>query len=126
MEVAPTPLHQSTIRIVGDRLVVDRLVVDDAPAVRPGHEAPDAAQLLLDAIEVGARILDREQVGANADFVKAEFEKAARDLDAEFTDRAKGVADRLDEKVDEVFKADDGVVAKMMAKHFADESSAAV
>ncbi|HEY4098849.1 MAG TPA: hypothetical protein VGM33_25215, partial [Baekduia sp.] len=31
-----------------------------------------------------------------------------------------------DQKVDEVFQADDGVVAKMMAKHFADESSTAV
>jgi hypothetical protein len=123
---AATPLHQSTVRRVGDRLVVDGLVIEDETAVRLADEAPDAARFLLDAVEVGARILDREQVGANADFVKAEFEKAARDLKSEFTDRAKGVADRLDEKVDEVFKAEDGVVAKILAKHFADESSSAV
>jgi hypothetical protein len=123
---AATPLHQSSVRVAGDRVVIDGLVVEDECAVRLVAESPDAARLMLDAIEVGARILDREQVGANADFVKAEFEKAARDLKSEFTDRAKGVADRLDEKVDEVFKADDGVVAKMMAKHFADESSSAV
>jgi hypothetical protein len=123
---APTPLHPARVRQVGDRLVVEGLVVDDACAVRLASEAPDPAKLLLDAIEVGARVLDREQVGANADFVKAEFEKAARDLKAEFTDRAKGVADRLDEKVDEIFGADDGVVSKILTRHFADESSAAV
>jgi hypothetical protein len=123
---AATPLHQSSVRVAGDRVVIDGLVVEDECAVRLVSESPDTAGLMLDAIEVGMRILDREQVGANADFVKAEFEKAARDLKSEFTDRAKGVADRLDEKVDEVFKADDGVVAKMMAKHFADESSSAV
>jgi hypothetical protein len=123
---AATPLHQPSVRRIGDRIVADGLVIEDETAVRLAGEAADAARFLVDAIEVGARILDREQVGANADFVKAEFEKAARDLKVEFTDRAKGVADRLDEKVDEVFKADDGVVAKLMAKHFADESSGAV
>jgi hypothetical protein len=126
MEAAPTPLHQSTIRIVGDRLVVDRLVVEDATAVRLATEAPDAAQLLLDAIEVGVRILDREQVGANADFVKAEFEKAARELDAEFVDRARRVAERLDQRLDEAFGAEHGVVVNALKRHFGDESSEAV
>jgi hypothetical protein len=123
---AAIPLHPPSVRRLGDRLVVDALVVEDECAVRLASESPDPARLLLDAIEVGARILDREQVGANADFVKSEFEKAARDLKAEFTDRAKGVADRLDEKVDEVFGAEDGVVSKILARHFADESSTAV
>jgi hypothetical protein len=123
---AATPLHPSPVRLAADRLVIDGLVVEDECVVRLAGAAPDAERLVLDALEVGARILDREQVGANADFVKAEFEKAARELKAEFTDRAKGVADRLDEKVDEVFGADDGVVSKVLARHFADESSSAV
>ena len=59
---AATPLHQTTVRPLGDRLVVDGLVIDDACAIRLVTEAPDAARMLLDAIEVGARILDREQV----------------------------------------------------------------
>jgi hypothetical protein len=126
MEAAATPLHPPRVRVVGDRLVADGLIIEDEAAVRLATEAPNAAKLLLDAISIGARVLDREQVGANADFVKAEFEKAARELKAEFTDRAKGVADRLDEKVDEVFGADDGVVSKILARHFADESSSAV
>jgi hypothetical protein len=126
MDAAPTPLHQSNVRIVGGRLVVDGLVVDDATAVRLATEAPDAAQLLLDAIEVGARILDREQVGANADFVKAEFEKAARDLDAEFVDRARRVAERLDKRLDDAFGPEHGVVVNALKRHFGDDSTEAV
>jgi len=126
MEPAPTPLHQPTVRAVGDRLVVDALIVEDPTAVRLATEAPDAARVLLDAIEVGARILDREQVGANADFVKAEFEKAARDLDAEFVDRARRVAERLDQRLDEAFGPEHGVVAAALRRHFGDESTEAV
>ena len=40
--------------------------------------------------------MDREQTGANAEFVRAEFEKTARELDAAFVERARKVADRLD------------------------------
>ena len=43
---------------------------------------------MLEAIEIGARVLDREQTGANAEFVKAEFEKTARELDTAFVERA--------------------------------------
>ena len=65
--------------------------------------AESPAALVADAIEIGARVLDREQTAANAEFVKAEFERAARDLDKEFVERARAVAERLDQKVDEVF-----------------------
>jgi hypothetical protein len=123
---AATPLHQSSVRVAGDRVVVDGLVIEDECAVRLVSESPDAARLLLDAIEVGARILDREQVGANADFVKAEFEKAARDLDAEFVDRARRVAEKLDKRLDDAFGPEHGVVVNALKRHFGDESADAV
>ena len=47
-------------------------------------------------LEVGARVLDREQTAADVEFVKAEFERTARALDAEFVDRARRVSERLD------------------------------
>ena len=130
MEAAtPLPFFPQ-VRVVGDRLRIDGLVVDDECAVRLAGEREEAgedpAKLVRDAIEIGARVLDREQTGANAEFVKHEFEKAARELDAAFVDRAKKVADRLDEKVDEVFGAESGHVTKALARHFGDESSVAV
>jgi hypothetical protein len=98
--------------------------------VRLAHEreqhGEDVSRLVLDAIAIGARVLDREQTGANADFVKAEFEKAARELDAAFVDRARLVAERLDKRIDDVFGPENGHVTKALARHFGDESSVAV
>ena len=81
---------------------------------------------MLDAIAIGARVLDREQTGANADFVKAEFEKAARELDTAFVERARLVAERLDKRIDDAFGPENGHMTKALARHFGDESSVAV
>ncbi|HZO35687.1 MAG TPA: hypothetical protein VFB41_02310 [Solirubrobacteraceae bacterium] len=127
MEAAtPLPFTTSTVRVLGDRLAIDGLIVDDECAVRLAREHDDPARLLLDAIEIGARVLDREQTGANADFVRAEFEKAAQELNIQFADRARVVAERLDAKVDEAFGAENGAVTKVLARHFGDESTEAV
>lgn len=112
MEAAtPLPFSTSSVRVLGDRLAVDGLIVDDECAVRLAREHDDPARLLLDAIEIGARVLDREQTGANADFVKAEFERAAQELNVQFTDRARQVAEGM---------------ATVMTRHFGDDSSEAV
>jgi hypothetical protein len=123
---AATPLPFSQVRVLGDTLVVDGLRVDDPCAVRLAREHDDPAALVRDAIEIGARVLDREQTAAHADFVKAEFERAARELDTEFVERARRVAERLDQKVDEVFGPEHGHVTQALAKHFGDDSSVAV
>ena len=127
---AATPLRPPHVRTIGDRLVVDGLVVEDETAVRLVHEREesggDPAKAVADAIEIGARVLDREQTGANADFVRAEFEKTARELDREFTDKARQVAEHFGSKVDEVFGPEDGVLAKSLAELFSDGSSTAV
>jgi hypothetical protein len=123
---AATTLNFAQVRVSGGRLYVDGLVVDDECAVRLVTDAESPAALVTDAIEIGARILDREQTAANAEFVKAEFERAARDLDKEFVERARVVAERLDKKVDEVFGGENGHVTQLLARHFGDESSAAV
>ena len=58
----------------------DETVVRLAQAREDAGEDP--ARFVEDALEIGARVLDREQTGANAEFVKTEFERAARELDA--------------------------------------------
>jgi hypothetical protein len=127
---AATTLPFSRIRTFNGEVLVDGLRVDDEAAVRlvqeleQRGEAPD--KLVRRMIEVGARVLDREQTGHQADFVKAEFERQARQLDAEFVERARRVAERLDQKVDEVFGPEDGHVTKALARHFGDESAVAV
>jgi len=127
---AATPLRQPRITVLANRLIVDGLTVEDLAAVelvRARTEAgEDPARVVADAIEIGARVIDREQTGVNADFVRSEFERSARDLDREFVERARKVADRLDQKVDEVFGPEHGHVTRALERHFGDESSVAV
>src|SRR5919199_4918084 len=127
---AATPLRQPHVRTLGDRIAIDGLVVQDECAValvREREEAgDDPVKTVVDAIEIGARVLDREQAGANADFVRSEFERAARDVEAAFAQRATAVADELGRMVDEVFGPDSGHVTKALERHFSDDSDAAV
>src|ERR687890_2892032 len=123
---AATPLPLARVHVVNGRLAIDWLTIDDETTVRLARERGDPERFVVEAIEIGARVLDREQTGANAEFVRAEFEKTARELDGEFVERARKVAERLDAKVDEVFGPEHGHVTRALSKHFGDESSTAV
>src|SRR4051812_41599172 len=127
---AATALRPAHIAVLSNRLVVDGLVIDDACAVelvrRRSEAGDDPARVLADAVEIGARVLDREQTGAQADFVKAEFEKVSREVEQAFSDKARVVAEFFGSKVDEVFGEDHGHLAKALERHFSDGSSAAV
>ena len=127
---AATPLRKPSVRTVGDRVAVDGLVVDDEATLRLVREREDAGEdavkLALDAIAIGARVLDREQAGANAEAVKAEMDKAARELGDEFAERARAAAEALESRLDEVFAPDAGHLAKALQRHFSDGSSEAV
>jgi hypothetical protein len=115
---AATPLRHPHVRTAGDRLVVDALVVEDECAVRLVREreqaGEDTARAVVDAIEIGARVLDREHAAANTEFVKTEF-----------TDQARKVAQFFSDKVNEVF-GPEGTQAKELEKLFSDGSSASV
>jgi hypothetical protein len=127
---AALPLRPPSVRTVGDRVAVDGLVVDDAVAVRLVHEREEAgedpARLLLDAIEIGARVLDREQAGANAEFVRTEFEKQAREVETAFGERAGAVAEQLARQLEAAFAPETGVLPKTLQRHFSEESATAV
>jgi len=127
---AATPLRQSSVRVVGDRVIVDGVLIDDACAVRLIGEREEAGvdpvATLVDAVEIGARVLDREQAAANADFVRTEFEKASREVETSFAQRAEQVSERLSGQLEEVFGPDSGHLSKALDRHFSDDSSGAV
>ncbi len=115
---------------MGDRVAVDGLVIDDECAVRLVREreesGDDPVKTVLDAVEIGARVLDREQAGANAEFVKTEFEKAATELNSQFTDRAREVAEFFNTRVDQVFGPENGHLQRELEKLFSDGSATSV
>src|SRR4051794_10817113 len=130
MEAAATPLRQQRVHVLMGRVLVENLVVDDPAAaafVRARLEAgEDAVRVVNDAIEIGARVLEREQAGLDAGVVRSEFEKVSREVETAFTDKARVVAEFFGAKVDEVFGAETGVLTRELARLFGDESSAAV
>jgi hypothetical protein len=124
---AATPLHKAHVRILGNSLAIDGLVVEDECAVRLVRETEaDPDRLVTDAIEIGARVLDREQAGVEAEWLKSELEKVSREVEHSFKERAGEVADQLGLKVDEVFSPDSGHLTKALERHFSEGSSAAV
>jgi hypothetical protein len=127
---AATPLRQPHVRVIGDRVAIDGLVVEDGCTVRlvstREEHGDDPVKTVRDALEIGARVLDREQAGANAEFVKAEFEKAAVELNSQFTDRARQVAEYFNERVEEVFGPENGHLHRELEKLFSDGSTASV
>jgi hypothetical protein len=127
---AATPLRPPHVRTLGDRVVVDGLVVEDRCAVRLVREreanGDDPVQVVRDAVEIGARVLDREQAAANAEFVKTEFEKASKDVQVEFADKARTIAEFFESQFEAVFGEDDGQLAKELERRFGDGSSASV
>ncbi len=127
---AATPLRHPRVSVIGDRVTIDGLVVQDETAARLVRERSEAgadpAGAVADAIEIGARVLDREQAGANAEFVRTEFEKVAKEVEHEFTDRARTVSEGFEKKVDEVFHPDAGHLARSLEELFSDGSAKAV
>jgi hypothetical protein len=127
---AATPLRQPHVRVIGDRVAIDGLVVEDECTVRlvrtREEHGDDPAGTVRDAVEIGARVLDREQAGANAEFVKTEFEKAATELNSQFSDRARQVAEYFNERVEEVFGPENGHLHRELEALFSDGSATSV
>ena len=127
---AATPLRPFHVTFTGDRLRIDGLIVEDDCAVRLAREreeaAEDPADLILQAIEIGARVLDREQAAANTEYVKAEFERQAREVEQQFGERARLAGEQLENAVTAAFGAETGSVPRLLEKHFGAESSGAV
>jgi hypothetical protein len=75
-----------------------------------------------DAVEIGARVLDREQTGAGVEHFRVEAEK----VEAAFTEKARTVAEFFNAKVDEALGPENGHLSKALQRHFSDDSAGAV
>jgi hypothetical protein len=119
MEAAATPLRSPRVTALLGRLIIENVVVDDATAadlVRARTDAgDDPARVVADAVEIGARVLDREQAGASVEVLKQDLEHASQE-----------VVTSLHKELEAIFGPESGHVTRVLARHFGAESSTAV
>ncbi len=124
------PIAAEQVRLLGDQLLIEALTVDDEATVTLAREREAAGEsldeLVSQAIEIGARILQREQTASDTEFVKAEFERQAHEVEQQFNESAQKVSEGLREKIDATFDADAGLLPKLLDQHFGENSSTAV
>jgi hypothetical protein len=98
------------VRALDDRLLIERLTVNDERAARVVRERTEAgeaaARTVSDAIEIGARVLDREDAAAEADYVRAEFERHAAELRQRLTKSLETGDEMLAERISRSFDGD--------------------
>jgi hypothetical protein len=105
------------VRALGDRLVIERLEVEDQRAAQVVRERGEAghppAQTVRDAIEIGARVLEREGAAAEVDYVRAEFERHASALRERLGRTLESGEQQLAERIAQSFDTDrEGSVQK--------------
>jgi hypothetical protein len=105
-----TTHETATVRTLDDRLVIERLEVEDERAARLVRERAEAGQPPADtvrgAIEIGARVLEREGTAAEVDFVKAEFGRQAGELAQKLVKQIESGNDLLAGEIAKSFGAD--------------------
>ena len=108
---------EGSVRALGDRLVIERLHVDDPRAAKLVRERAEAghqpAQTVRDAVEIGARVLEREGTAAEVDYVRAEFERHAGELRERLGKTLEGGDELLADRITRAFDGSrDGSVQK--------------
>ena len=102
------------VRALDDRLVIERLTVNDERAARVVRERAEAGQApsgtVADAIEIGARVLDREDAAVEVDYVRAEFERHAGELRERLVRSIEAGDEKLTERIARSFDGREGSV----------------
>lgn len=102
---------EAVVRAIGDRLVIEALTINDersARVVRQRAESgQDASDTVAKAIEIGARVLDREEVAAEVDYVKREFERLAAEHRVQLEAKNQEAAERIENEIRRAFGSED-------------------
>ena len=142
MEAART-LHfaRPSVEVRDGAVAIDGVLIDDRTLVelveRRVEQGVGEEETVVQAIEIGARVLDREATAAEVDFVKREFEKASGEVERSFAERAGKVAEDLEQRLEGFLGEDGGAMAQaldahaeelaeLVARHFGEDRNTAV
>jgi hypothetical protein len=118
-----------SVRAIGDRLVIEQLVIEDDRTARVVRERAEAgqkpAQTVRDAVEIGARVLEREGAAAEVDYVRAEFGKHAGEVAERLVKALDSGNEMLSEEIAKSFGADRQGTVQHQIKEMLDQSAEA-
>jgi hypothetical protein len=135
------PLPETFVEIRDGAVFIDGLLVEDRTLVELIERRLEldlsADDTVKDALEIGARVLDREATRAEVDFVKHEFERVSSEVERSFADRAEETSKHLQEQFEHFLGSDGGALAEVLdayaeesaeliAQHFGEDRSTAV
>jgi hypothetical protein len=107
-----------------DLIVIEHLAIQDATladVIQRRSQVDIAAQdTVADALEIGARVLDREATAAEVDYVRRELERASSEIETSFAEQARKLGDDLEQRLEEFLGEDSGVMTRALDSH-ADE-----
>jgi hypothetical protein len=112
-----------TVRVLEDRIVVESLTIADRDTARVVRERADggeeAARTVRRTIEIGARVLDREDTAAEVDFVRREFERMSAEHRDQIAARNEEAVGRLEKELQRAFGSEEagGLLGSALDSH---------
>jgi hypothetical protein len=101
-----------TVRVLGDRLAIEDLTINDPEASRVVRERAEAgeepARTVRRAVEIGTRVLDREDTAIEVDYVRREFERLARSHSETVEETHREAVERIEEGLRRALGGDEG------------------
>ena len=114
---------EGAVRAIDDRIVIESLTINDERSARVVRQrlqgGQPAAQTVAKAIEIGARVLDREEVAAEVDYVKREFERLQALHRETITKENEEAIDRIEDALSRALGAGDapGALGAALESH---------
>ena len=130
---------EASVRLVEDRIVIERLTIADEGTARVVRERAGAgeepARTVRRAIEIGSRVLDREETAAEVDYVRREFEHLTRAHRESVEEKNREAVERIEQAIggDEAqgalgsaLDSHTDELAELIASHFGEDREGAV
>ncbi|MGA8219113.1 MAG: hypothetical protein WB771_11135 [Solirubrobacterales bacterium] len=106
------PERPGSVRLVEDRIVIENLTIAEAETARVVRERAEGgeepARAVRRAIEIGTRVLDREDTAIEVDYVRREFERLSRTHSETVEQANQEAVERIEEGLRRALGGDEG------------------
>src|SRR3954454_11474904 len=113
------PPGSGSVRVVEDRIVIEGMTIADQETARVVRERAESgeepARSVRRAIEIGTRVLDREDTAIEVDYVRREFERLSRAHSETVDERNREAVERIEDGLRRALGADEGSGARGQA-----------